>query len=193
MAGRLILLHGASSAGKSTIARALMAITPTPFWHISPDHLRDAGALPMERLFRTGEFRWADYREAWFTGFERALPAYLGAGNDLIVDYILETEAGARAFVATLAGFDVFSVGVHCPLDELERRERARGDRRLGDARRDFETIHAHCAYDFVVVSTQAPEANAAAILDSWTSRARPSAFERMAAAFGEGSGQEAG
>ena len=185
MAGRLILLHGASSAGKSTIARALMAITPTPFWHISPDHLRDAGALPWDR-FRRGEFRWADYREAWFTGFERALPAYLSAGNDLIVDYILETEDGARAFVASLAGFDVFCVGVHCPLQELERRERSRGDRRLGDARRDFETIHAHCAYDLEVDSTRPADENAAAVLAAWAGRTRPSAFERMAETFAD-------
>jgi chloramphenicol 3-O phosphotransferase len=184
MAGRIILLHGASSSGKSSIARALQTRIETPFWRLNPDHLRDAGALPLDRFFRSREFRWADYRDAWFRGFELALPAYLGAGNDLIVDYILETEPGVRRFVATLAGFDVFFVGVRCPLDELERREAVRGDRRIGDASRDFETIHNHCVYDLELDSTLPPDANAETLLAAWRARSRPSAFEKMAAAL---------
>ena len=39
-------------------------------------------------------------------------------------------------------------VGLHCPLDELERRELARGDRRIGQAKADFATTHVHCEYD---------------------------------------------
>jgi chloramphenicol 3-O phosphotransferase len=62
----------------------------------------------------------------------------------------------------------VFLVGVHCPLEELERRERARGDRGVGDARRDLETVHTFCAYDLEVDSTAPPEQNAARILAAW-------------------------
>jgi len=55
----VIFLHGASSSGKSTIAKALQKRIENPFWHISIDHLRDAGVLPTER-FKSGEFRWSD-------------------------------------------------------------------------------------------------------------------------------------
>lgn len=86
------------------------------------------------------------------------------AGNNLVVDYIIETSEWLERVESVLAGFDVFFVGVHCPLDELERREAARGDRPLGDARRDFFSIHQHCSYDFEVDSTLPPEENAARI-----------------------------
>ncbi len=41
----IIFLHGASSSGKSTIAKELQSRIEVPFWHISIDHLRDSGVL----------------------------------------------------------------------------------------------------------------------------------------------------
>jgi chloramphenicol 3-O phosphotransferase len=82
-----------------------------------------------------------------------------------------------------LASFDVFFVGIHCPLVELERRELARGNRRLGEARSDFETIHRFVSYDLELDSQLPAESNAAALIASWKRRKRPSAFEQMATA----------
>jgi chloramphenicol 3-O phosphotransferase len=179
--GRIILLNGASSSGKSSIARAVQAKIEAPFWHISIDHLRDAGVLPMDR-FRSGEFKWSEAREAFFEGFERSLLAYVLSGNDLIVEYIVETAAWMRRLTHVLEGCDVFFVGVHCSLDELERRERVRRDRRIGDARRDFHTVHTHCVYDAELDATSFPaEVNADNLLALWRDRERPSAFERSA------------
>lgn len=47
METQIIFFHGASSRGKSTLARELQAKIEKPFWHISIDHLRDAGVLPL--------------------------------------------------------------------------------------------------------------------------------------------------
>lgn len=179
MAGKVILLNGASSAGKSSIAAALQAQIGEPFWHVSIDHLIGAGILPRERI-RSGEFPWSGMREAFFDGFHRSLPAYVEAGNNLIVEHIVETLAWRDRLIRLLGGHDVFCVGVHCPVEELERRELARGDRPLGDARRDFETCHLHTLYDLEVDSREPPEANAARIIAAWSGRRRPSAFERM-------------
>ena len=88
---QIIFLHGASSSGKSTIARALQDRIEMPFWHISIDHLRDAGVLPTRR-FKSGEFRWADARPAFFEGFHGSLKAYADAGNNLILEHILDKE-----------------------------------------------------------------------------------------------------
>lgn len=43
------------------------------------------------------------------------------------------------------------SVGVFCPLDELERREKERGDRRIGQAKEQLEFVHKEEVYDLKV------------------------------------------
>ena len=48
--GRIILLNGASSSGKTVLARALRDRIENPFWHLSIDHFRDSGALPIARI-----------------------------------------------------------------------------------------------------------------------------------------------
>jgi chloramphenicol 3-O phosphotransferase len=133
--GRIILLNGASSSGKSTLARGLQEALDSPFLHLSSDQLVDAGLLPRRRDAE-GPFAWWDeIRPRFFAGFHRCLPAFAGAGNDLIVEHIIEFASWRRELVELLAGLDVFLIGVHCDLDELDRRERERGDRRIGEGR----------------------------------------------------------
>ena len=179
--GRIILLNGASSAGKSSLARALQRQLAEPFWHWSIDHLMAARVLPHERI-DSGEFAWAAMRAAFFDGFHRSIPALTAAGNDLIVEHIVETCEWMQCLLALLAPFDVFFVGVRCPLHELERRERERGDRRPGSAREDDATTHAFGAYDFEVDTTSAPaDALASEVLRAWNARRHPGAFARLA------------
>jgi chloramphenicol 3-O phosphotransferase len=77
--GAIILLNGASSCGKSSLARAVQRTISAPFCHISIGHLRDAGVLPMDRT-QAGDLDWASLREAFFTGFEASVTAYALAG-----------------------------------------------------------------------------------------------------------------
>lgn len=178
MTGKIIFLNGASSSGKSTLARGLQATLDVPFWHYSIDHLRSV--LPMDRI-RGGDFRWADHREAFFDGFHRSLPVLVDAGNNLIVEHIVENGTWLRRLVRLLTGLDVFMVGVHCPLDELDRREAARGDRRPGEARGDFHSVHSLMRYDVEVSGVESNEDNVAAVLRAWQSRRQPLALELLA------------
>lgn len=182
MLGKIILINGASSSGKSTLARALQKKIDEPFWHFSFDHLRESGVLPFDRV-RKGDFVWTAMRPAVFQGFHDTLPALAGAGNNLIVDHIIETRAWMSSLLDLLGSFDVYFVGIHCPLVELERRERARGNRRIGEARNDFETIHELASYDLELDSTRPAEDNASALITAWKQRGRPTAFQRMTAA----------
>src|SRR5499426_238130 len=145
--GKVILINGASSAGKSTLARSLQQTLPEPFLHWSFDHLRESNALPMARI-RNGELDWAAMRPAVFDGFHRSLSAFATAGNNLIVDHIIEQEQWLADLVRLLSRVDVFFVGVHCSLPELERREQQRGNRRPGESRRDFVSVHRFAEYD---------------------------------------------
>ena len=62
--GKIILINGESSSGKTTLARALQKKLEEPFWHFSIDHLREAKVLPMERI-KSGEFAWPAMRPAF--------------------------------------------------------------------------------------------------------------------------------
>ena len=178
--GKIILINGASSSGKSTLARQLQQTLPIPFWHFSFDHLRDSNALPMARV-RSGEIDWSAMRPAVFDGFHRCLPVLAEAGNNLIVDHIIENEMWMSDLVKLLTGLDVFFVGVHCPLPELERRERERGNRRVGEARTDYQVVHGFAEYDLEIDSMQPCQTNVNTLVDAWESRQPPSAFDRMA------------
>jgi chloramphenicol 3-O phosphotransferase len=184
--GKIILVHGASSSGKTTLCKALQARLEQPFWHYSIDHFRGTGVLPMERIDR-GDFDWPEMREAFFDGFHRCLPALAAAGNNLIVEHIVETREWLSRLLRLLAGHDVFFVGLRCPLAELEARERRRSDRRPGEARRDHATVHAFATYDVEVDSTRRLDDNVDQVLAAWRARTRPGAFERMRAADGGG------
>lgn len=56
-----------------------------------------------------------------------------------------------ESYLHASSGLDVFTISVTCPLDVLEMRERARGDRVLGRARGLAEVVHTFCSYDTVV------------------------------------------
>ncbi|XHB98564.1 AAA family ATPase [Nitratireductor sp. ac15] len=178
----IIFLHGASSSGKSTLARALQAQIELPFWHISIDHLRDAGVLPSERS-RRGDFDWPALRPAFFEGFHRSLAAYAGAGNNLILEHILDDEKWLPGLQSLFSPFDVYFIGVHCPLPVLIEREAGRGDRPQGSAQRDFETIHAGKIYDLEVQSLDGVSLNTERILNGWRTGRRDSDFSRSAGA----------
>lgn len=173
---QIIFLHGASSSGKSTIAKRLQAKIEKPFWHFSIDHLRGADVLPMER-FRNGDFDWRDARKAFFDGFHASLRAYADAGNSLIIEHILDHDEWLIELTEQLEKHDVLFVAVHCPLDLLIEREAARGDRSLGSAKRDFETIHFGKIYDLELQSLDGPEINVNKILDAWRGTNRSSSF----------------
>ncbi|ULH14147.1 chloramphenicol phosphotransferase CPT family protein (plasmid) [Deinococcus sp. KNUC1210] len=180
--GCIILLNGASSAGKSTLCRALQAQIDEPFLQYSLDFFMFGHEVLPQRRHEGGAFAWQALRPKVFEGFFACLPALAGAGNNLVVDFIVETPQQLRRLVHHLALFDVYYVGVHCPLPELERRERQRGDRGIGDARRDLETVHSFSSYDFEIDSSRAPDLAAARIIAAWKVRTSPGVFAALAA-----------
>jgi chloramphenicol 3-O phosphotransferase len=48
-----------------------------------------------------------------------------------------------------------YLIGLYCPLEILEQRERSRSDRTLGQARAQFKVIHKYSLYDLEVDTSQ--------------------------------------
>jgi chloramphenicol 3-O phosphotransferase len=181
----IIFLNGASSSGKSTLGRALRGVLETPYFYFSSDQLVDAQVVPpLDRTRAEGQARWREIRPRFFDGFHRAIAALAAAGNPLIVEHVLEQRSWFEDCVRLLEPFDVLFVGVHCPLDELERRERARGDRRIGEGRSHLEDgIHMWSRYDLQVNTVErSPLENAMLIRAALSERRLPTAFQRALA-----------
>jgi chloramphenicol 3-O phosphotransferase len=174
--GRVILLNGASSSGKTTLARRMQALLPEPFLHVGPDLWVDAGAVP-RRTDSGGPFDWwHQVRPRFFAGFHACLPALARAGNDLIVDHVIEFRSWRAHLAHLLDGLDVFLVGVHCDLDEIDRRELERGDRRVGEGRTHVtrDGIHTFGPYDLDVDTTPGLTPRlVSGVLSAWRDRPR--------------------
>ena len=101
-------------------------------------------------------------------GFHAAAAAMTRAGNLVIVDDVLEDNPPwVENLLELFDGLEVVFIGVHCPLEELERRERERKDRKEGMARLQFEQVHAQAVYDIEVdTSVLSPEECALVIME---------------------------
>jgi len=174
----VFLVNGPSSAGKTTLCRALQARLTEPYLVVGFD---DFIFMSAPRYYRGADTGRQDQFDA-FTAlgveldttsapgapisvtarfgpvFRRILDAMAPAvralvdtGNAVIFDHVLHDEAMHQSCRNALAGLDVLSVGVTCPIDILEQREHARGDRVLGRARGLAEVVHSFMSYDVTV------------------------------------------
>ena len=174
----IVLLNGPSSSGKTTLGKALQRVLPEPYlllgidtvvfalpghwlnpplWHEvfgydgSPEALTITAGPVGDRLVRA---------------LHRMVAAATDAGWGVIVDHVLLDERWVADAASTLGRFPLLSVAVRCPLAELERRERDRGDRTVGQARAHFVTVHRWARHDLDVdTSTMPPDACARRIL----------------------------
>jgi len=177
--GKIIIINGPSSSGKTTLALALQKQLDVPFIRFSFDLFIEHKSFPSEQI-KSGKFSWEQMRPAVFRGLHQCLLALSTAGNNIIFDHIIETKAWLYELVSLLSESDVFFVGLHCSLPELERREIQRGDRPPGDARRDLETVHSIPTYDLEINSENPLDENVALLIQAWQKRKQPSALKKM-------------
>lgn len=96
-------------------------------------------------------------------GLHRAVAGLVRGGLDVIVDHVLSEPAWLADLEQTWADLDVLRVGVLCPVEVAEERERTRGNRTLGWARAHADVVHAHVRYDVTVDTSLANPAECAA------------------------------
>jgi chloramphenicol 3-O phosphotransferase len=159
----IIFLNGTSSSGKSSIAEELLQVLDTWYFHLSIDAF--ASMCPGDRVMELDEPELDAFLRRMRAGFHRSVAAMAHAGNDVVVDHLFSEPWRLEDCLEVLSGLDVVLVGVHCPLEELERREQARGDRTPGMAANQFQVVHQHGLYDFEVdTSRSSPRECALAI-----------------------------
>lgn len=142
---QIIFLNGASSSGKSSIAKALQARIDRPCIHFCID---DYLAAFQEGLWERKDIIQPEWPRI-IRGFHAAGAAIARAGILVIFDDVLEADPPwAESLLELFAGIEVIFVGVFCPLEELENREMKRKERKKGLARLQYEQVHAQAFYD---------------------------------------------
>jgi len=103
-------------------------------------------------------------------------------GQNVIFDHVLSADAWHYLF-EDFREQSLYLVGVHCSIEELVRRERARGDREHGLAESQVGRIHEGREYDFSVDTSRSSPEECANALVQWLQQApAPSAFTQMRA-----------
>ncbi len=110
------------------------------------------------------EIRMGGFLHRLMDGMRSSVAALSEAGNSCIVDDVMLTPDDQRAYLERVSAPIQF-VGLHAPLEVLERREKARGDRMLGLARWQWDRVHRGISYDFELdTSERSPKQCASAI-----------------------------
>jgi len=159
-AGRIVVLNGIGSVGKSSVAKALQGLITEPFLHVQMDAFLDMlpavyqdhpDAFSYETNYEEGKplvaIRGGPLGERLMRGMIKAIAAMAAEGNSMIVDEVMDGGKW-QSYAAALSKFKVRVVGLFAPLEVLEARERARGDRMIGLARWQYGRVHKGMKYD---------------------------------------------
>jgi len=154
--GKIIILNGTSSSGKTSIVAALQDMLAEPFLDAGIDKF--IWMLPRRYLDRP---LWDEVLglatqagplgQRLMSGMHHTIAALSIAGNNVVADHVLVESQWLMECSRLFSELPAFFVGVRCPLDVVERREAERRDRTLGQARAQFRLVHAHGIYDLEV------------------------------------------
>jgi len=184
--GRIVVLNGGSSAGKSTIVERFCALRAqrgetwfaiglddfnekVPDDYISVPGFEGARADEGVRFIacETGLRPTAGvFARRLFAAYRRTVAAWASAGLDVIVDEVAFDHHAADDWNDALAGLPVLWVGVRCDAATATAREAAREDRAIGLASGLADVVHAHVTYDVEIDTTNASAAECVAMLD---------------------------
>ncbi len=172
--GRLIILNGGSSAGKTSLGSALQDLLDDTYLLLGIDVFWLA--LPPKQL----DLKRVDPRfYSWTVEVEhgrehlriipgpildqamsaryRAIAAFLDRGLNVIADDVIWKVEWLDEALELFASYEVTFIGVTVSDAEGARREAARGNRYPGWSRGSAWCAHQHALYDYVVDTTHEP------------------------------------
>lgn len=192
--GKIILLNGASSSGKSSIVKALQTSLSEAYLEAGIDKF--LFMLPNDYLMKpqlwhqvigyekreNGDLlpKVGDHGHQLMRGMHRAIASLAQVGNNVVADHVLLDRLWLDDCLDVFSGFEVLFVGVLCPLEVLEAREKDRGDRTLGQACGQAGIVHKNCDYDLTVDTSQLSAEDCAEQIKSRLQEGSFTAFNAM-------------
>ena len=200
--GTTIFLNGTSSAGKTSLAHALQEVMSEPYVHVALDQFRDGlpdkfrglnaapgtnghqglNVVPVSREDKPyTEIQFGETGRRMLKGMRRAMAAMAREGNNIIIDDILLERSFLLDYVQVFTGLRVVFVGVRCPLNVINAREKARPGRFPGTAYGHYHSCHKDHQYDIEVdTSEYSPRECARQVMD-YLQRHQPESFANLA------------
>ncbi len=171
--GTVVVINGTTSSGKTSAADALQNIMDEPFLRFSSDFFKIPAKF--DRKPHVGPLLARLLHGHYHCMRELAL-----TGNNLIADVVIEDPGLLEECVKNLCDLNAYLIGVHCPLDELEQRERGRGDRSTGMAKGQLRLVHAHGLYDFEIDTSVSDPSRCAEQIRQFIRAHQPCALKKL-------------
>lgn len=195
--GKLIILVGGSSAGKTSLAKALQGEMPElyllmgidMFWlSLPPKQLNldtvesDYYRWTMEEMDGKDLFRIVPgpILDELMIGRYPAMRAYLDRGFNIIADEVLWKKLWLDECIKALESYEVTFIRVYCSDEEGARREKVRGDRHAGWNRGSAYYSDLNCIFDLEIDTTSDAPDVCAHRLAQQLSSLQPNAFRKM-------------
>jgi len=184
--GKIIILNGTSSSGKTTILQALQNELCEPYLNVGIDKF--IWMLPKRYLDRP---LWDDVLglatqagtlgHQLFSSMHKTIALLSRRGMNVVADHVLVELEWLRECAELFSPLPAYFIGIMCPLPILLERERLRKDRTLGQAEAQFNLMHTHGVYDLEVdTSILSVSQCVQAIKDRLESQAPPTAFKQI-------------
>ncbi|PQP82702.1 chemotaxis protein [Paenibacillus sp. PCH8] len=187
--GLIVFLNGTSSSGKTSISMELKNQKEIPFHHLSVDEFFHNYNQFMDNTYPdvepTRELEDHVVSDILFDPivslYYATIKLFSEMGLNVIVDTVINNDKWFNDFYDLLSDHPILFVGVHCSKEELTRREQSRGDRAIGLAHSQFDSIYAYDEYDLEVNTEELSSAEGAdKILSYMKSDQEYSAFKKL-------------
>jgi len=179
MGARVVVLNGASSAGKTTLANSFRRARAAAgeFWFVIgiddflaklPAEWTTVGSTRGRRADEGIRFEAVpdglrvtvgSVGRDLIRAYQATVRAVALAGLNVMVDEVVIDRLSWDDWTIALAGLDAVWVGVRCSADVAEERSKLRDDRFAGLARVQTITAHEHARYAFEIdTTTRSPD-----------------------------------
>lgn len=207
--GKLIIINGGSSAGKTSMSLEFQEIMDEPyfllgidmFWFSMPQKAIDLGRVDPEY------YKWCEEETEKGSKYFRILPgtflnesmlaryksmaAYLDRGLNVLADEVFWTRDWLLESLSIFAPYTSYYVGILCSDEELSRREVERGDRHLGWARGSQIYAHKDAIYDLTIDNTKKTPLECAQEIKLFVETRPATAAEKMREKFASALAQQ--
>ncbi|WP_058302599.1 chloramphenicol phosphotransferase CPT family protein [Gorillibacterium timonense] len=187
--GIIVLMNGTSSAGKTSISIEMKNQKEILFHHLSIDdffhHYNDFINNKVSDIEPTrevdGQVVAQIILDPIISIYYSTIKLFSEMGLNVIVDTVIDNDKRFNECLDAFSGQPTLFIGVICSKEELTRREQARGDRVIGLANSQFNTVYCFNEYDLEVNTEELnPVECAEKILSYIKSNKKYSVFKKL-------------